>query len=258
MGTFGRPAEPASMRHLLLVLLAVFGLAASVTFVWLGMRAVMDIGGACADGGPFVPVQPCPDGVPALLTLGVFGLFGFGGLGMYAGMKVGGPWAALPLLGWPALFLSLGWNFLEYGTTGDVLEWGWVVPGVMFVLMGGAPLVIAWMGRSSATPVSARFGLPYARDTHEPGPSLGWDPSHRRSTPSGSAAAAAEDPIAGGARTPAETLPSTRSSRPPPSPAGDLVDRLERLADLRRRGDLSTIEFERFKAALLDEAERGA
>jgi hypothetical protein len=227
----------------------------SITLIFLGMRAVMAIGGACADGGPFVPVQPCPDGVPALLTLGIFGLFGFGGLGMYAGVKVGGPWAALPLLGWPALFLSLGWNFLEYGTTGDVLEWGWVVPGVLFVVMGGAPLVIAWMGRSSATPVSARFGLPYARDTHEPGPSLGWDPSHRRSTPPTSAAAArAGDPVDATSPKP----DSTPSAMAPQGSAGDLVDRLERLADLRRRGDLSTTEFERFKAALLDEAERGA
>jgi hypothetical protein len=255
MGTFGRPAERASLRHVLLVLVSVFGLAASVTFVWLGMRAVMDIGGACADGGPFVPVQPCPDGVPALLTFGVFGLFGFGGLGLYAGMKVGGPWAALPLLGWPALFLSLGWNFLEYGTAGDTLEWGWVVPGVLLVLMGGVPLAVAWMGRSSATPVAARFGLPHARDMHEPGPSLGWDRSHRRATPArATAAAAAEDPVVATSPVP----DSTPSATAPPGSAGDIVDRLERLADLRRRGDLSTIEFERFKAAMLDEAERGA
>jgi len=34
-----------------LLLVATFGLAASVTFLFLGMRAVMDIGGVCADGG---------------------------------------------------------------------------------------------------------------------------------------------------------------------------------------------------------------
>ena len=74
MGIFGHEPERASLRNLGLVCLAAFGLAACVTFVWLGMRAVMDIGGACADGGPFVPVQPCPDGAPAAMVLGIFGL----------------------------------------------------------------------------------------------------------------------------------------------------------------------------------------
>jgi hypothetical protein len=245
MGTFGHAPERAAQRDLLLVLLAAFGLAASITFVWLGMRAVMDIGGACADGGPFVPVQPCPAGAPAALTLGMLGLFGFGGLGIYAGVKVGGPWAALPLLGWPALFLSLGWNFLEYGFTagGDEgLVWGWIVPGVLFVLMGGIPLWVAWLGRSSVTPVAARFGLPHDRARSAgPAPSLGWDESHRAATGRPDRPTPAPDP---GPRVTVEDA------------ASDPVERLERLADLRRRGEITTDEYERFKAALLRDAER--
>ncbi len=241
MGTFGRPPEQASLRNLLLVCLAAFGLAACVTFVWLGMRAVMDIGGACAEGGPFVPVQPCPDGVPFLLTIGMFGLFGFGALGIYAGAQVGGSWAALPLLGWPALFLTLGWNFLEYGFTAggeEGLIWGWIIPGAIFVLMGGIPLWIAWKARGSDTPVAAQFGMPSVdRAPREPSPSLGWDPSHR----AGSTRAA---------------RPSPRAVDEDPAAGPDPVERLERLADLRRRGDITTDEFERFKQALLLDAER--
>ena len=49
-----------------------------------------------------------------------------------------------PLLAWPALFLSLGWNFLEFGFDppgeDDGLVWGWIVCGVVFWLMGGLPL----------------------------------------------------------------------------------------------------------------------
>jgi hypothetical protein len=244
MGTFGHPPERAAPRDLLLVLGAAFGLAASITFVWLGMRAVMDIGGACADGGPFVPVQPCPVGAPAALTLGMLGLFAFGGLGIYAGVKVGGPWSALPLLAWPALFLSLGWNFLEFGLTAgaeDGLVWGWIIPGVLFVLMGGVPLWVVWLGRRSTTPIAARFGLPHERaGTSHPGPSFGWDASHR-------AAARSTD------------RPSPPPASAPRDAAGDVgsdpVARLERLADLRRRGDLTTDEYERFKAALLHDAE---
>ncbi len=238
MGTFGRAPEQASLRNVVLVCVAAFGLAASLTFVWLGMRAVMDIGGACADGGPFVPVQPCPDGVPFLLMLGMFGLFGFGGLGIYAGVAVGGNWAALPLLAWPALFLSLGWNFLEYGfSVGDEegLVWGWIVPGVIFVLMGGIPLWIAWAARGSGTPVAKRFGMPYVETAGARGPEpREAGPRDLGSSPRHSALAPGHDL--------------------PPDP----VERLERLADLRRRGDLTTEEFERFKRALLLDAERGS
>lgn len=240
MGTFGRAPERASLRNIALVCLAAFGLAACLTFVWLGMRAVMDIGGACADGGPFVPVQPCPDGVPFLLTIGMFGLFGFGALGIYAGAQVGGDWGALPLLGWPALFLSLGWNFLEYGFTAGGDEgwvWGWVIPGVLFVLMGGVPLWIALATRKSETPVAARFGMPSATRS---------EPELRRAEPRGTRRA--QPPRAA----------STVDVKPGGADDGDAdpIDRLERLAALRRRGDLTNEEFERFKHALLLDAER--
>jgi len=97
MTTLVRQPQVARLRDVLLVLVGVFGLSASITLIWLGMRAVMDIGGACADGGPFVPVQPCPAGAPAALTLGMLGIFGFGALGIYAGAQsnlIGGSVAA--------------------------------------------------------------------------------------------------------------------------------------------------------------------
>ena len=128
------------------------GLAACITLLFLGMRAVMDIGGACASGGPFVSVRPCPDGIAALMTVGTLGLFVFGGLGIWAGARVGGGWAALPFLAWPGLFLSLGWNFLEYGIRppGDEPgpSIGWLFCGVVFVLMGAVPLWIAISARN--------------------------------------------------------------------------------------------------------------
>ena len=233
MTTLFRQPQEARTRDVLLVLVGVFGLSASITLIWLGMRAVLDIGGACADGGPFVPVQPCPAGAPAALTLGMLGIFGFGAHGIYAGAAIGGGWAALPLLGWPALFGSLGWNFLEYGFTFEEggIVWGWVIPCVAFIAMAIVPLWVVWSARSSDVPVNARFGLPAARDApRDPPPSLGWDSSHRSSEP-----AEREEP-------PAET-------------ASEAIDRLERLAELRRRGDLTTDEYERFKQALLRDAE---
>ena len=233
MTTLFRQTQEARLRDVLLVLVGVFGLSASITLIWLGMRAVMDIGGACADGGPFVPVQPCPAGAPAALTLGMLGIFGFGALGIYAGAQIGGGWAALPLLGWPALFGSLGWNFLEYGFTFEegAIVWGWVIPGVIFIAMAVVPLLVVLSARSNAVSLNARFGLPAARETAtDPAPSFGWDPSHGHTEQPRAVDAAAET-------------------------TSEAIDRLERLAELRRRGDLTTDEYERFKAALLRDAE---
>ena len=236
MASFLRQPQQARTRDVLLVLVATFGLAACITLIWLGMRAVMDIGGACAEGGPFVPVQPCPEGAPAALTLGMLGIFGFGALGIWAGAQIGGGWAGLPLLAWPALFGSLGWNFLEYGLTFEegAVVWGWVIPGVIFILMAVVPLWVVWTARSNAVSLNARFGLPAARETAtDPAPSLGWDPSHRRSEPAVREAPAAEAP-------------------------SEAIDRLERLAELRRRGDITNDEYERFKQALLRDVEGDA
>ena len=49
-------------------------------------------------------------------------------------------------LAWPGLFLSLGWNFLEFSFAppGGGFAWGWLVCGVVFVLMGGLPLLLAF------------------------------------------------------------------------------------------------------------------
>src|SRR3954468_11412113 len=103
---------PPQLRFVLLLAGGVAGLAMSITLVFLGMRAVMDIGGACADGGPYVSAQSCPDGATPALLLGIFGGFGFGALGAVSGSRVGG-YGWVPLLGWTALFASLGWNFLD-------------------------------------------------------------------------------------------------------------------------------------------------
>jgi hypothetical protein len=251
--TFGAPESSGPpARAVVWLLISSFGLAASITLVWLGMRAVMDIGGACADGGPYVSAQSCPEGVPLLMMLGIFALFGFGALGFWAGAHVGGPWIGLPLLAWPGLFLSLGWNFLEYGVSppedfGTGPELGWLIPGVMFILMGGVPLLVAWRARamiSSAgdATIASRLGIPSvgARSArHAPSPSIAWDPSHRTAD-SGPVAASATSPATGDGET------------------GDLVDRLERLARLRRAGDLTNAEYEAAKATLLGPSGEGS
>ena len=135
----------ATFADRLIYLLGAAGLAASIVVIFLAMRAVLDIGGFCAEGGPYEIETHCPDGVPLLMMLAIPGLFLFGGLMIWRGSPIGGPYQAAVFFAWPALFLSLGWNFLEYGVNppgGDGLAWGWLICGVIFVAMGGVPLWI--------------------------------------------------------------------------------------------------------------------
>src|SRR3954468_23401584 len=140
---------PPQLRFVLLLAGGVAGLAMCITLVYLGMRAVMDVGGACADGGPYVSAQPCPDGVPAAMILAIFGLFLFGGMAMLGASGTGG-YGWVPLIAWTGLFAALGWNFLDYGLLsppdGQGIEWGYVIPGVLFQLMAWIPVVVLVAG----------------------------------------------------------------------------------------------------------------
>lgn len=207
-------------------LIGMGGLAFSLTLLWLGMRAVLDIGGACASGGPYVPAVECPDAVIASTPLSILGLFVFGGLAAWGATDLGGGWLGLIILAWPALFISLGWNFLEYGffppEGADGWVWGWIFCGIVFVLMGAVPLVVALWGVSEAD-----GGRAYA----------GRRVVVRRSAPNVlSPPAPTEDARFG-------------------SPTDPIADRLDRLATLHDLGKLTDDEFEAAKRATLAEAE---
>lgn len=139
----GAPPERSTLaRKAVLTFVGAAGVAIGLTLLFYGMRSVMEIGGSCASGNvPFEISRPCPDGVAGAMVGGIFG--GLIALGIYAFNALG---PNLTLLAWPSLFLSLGWNFLEYGVNppGDGgLAFGWLIPGVLFVAMGGVPLVFA-------------------------------------------------------------------------------------------------------------------
>lgn len=141
------PGADPKVRDALLLAAGFGGLAMCLTLVFLGMRSVMDIGGACASGGADVPAQSCPEGSAPALFLGILGGLGFGALGLVAGGRVGGVWpGVLLLVGWSGLFASLGWNFLEYGLLnppeGQRLVWGWIIPGIVFEVMAIVPILL--------------------------------------------------------------------------------------------------------------------
>lgn len=217
----------------------VAGLAMCLTLVFLAMRAVMDVGGFCAEGGPYVIETHCPEGVPLVLIGGIFGLFLFGGVMAWKGSVIGGLHAGLVALAWPALFLSLGWNFLEYALNpppGEGVVIGWLIPGVIFVIMGGVPLL-------GLLPLSHSGRVGQARTRL----STGMAP-RRRPSPSLDAERAAMATVMSG-------LLGQKEAGAGEETSGDLVTKLERLAALRQSGDLTSFEFEQAKRALLGGAD---
>jgi Short C-terminal domain len=213
---------------------------ACLTLVFLGMRSVMEIGGACAEGGPYVAVQPCPDGAALALIGGVFGLFGAAGLMIWFGSRLGSGYVFLVFLGWPALFISLGFNFLQFGLDppGDqsAVEWGFIVPGVLFWIMGIGPLVfgiLGWRAARSGRATSASVTVNRLRESVTLPDRVEFAPNSF-----------------GAARPAARPTPA-----PEPRAADDvdevLVDELERLSRLHVAGSLSDDEFAAAKARIL-------
>jgi hypothetical protein len=135
--------DAVTARRIVLMFLGLVILSTGMTLVFVSMRAIMDIGGMCATGGAYVVATPCPDGVAALMPLGIIG--GLAGLWLYGVNSAKLPGPRLIFLAWSALFLSLGWNFWEFGLNppdgSDGVVWGWIICGVTFVAMGGLPLL---------------------------------------------------------------------------------------------------------------------
>jgi hypothetical protein len=173
----------------------------------------MEIGVTCGsvDVGDGVSIRPCPGSVAGLLPGAIWGGLIFTGLYVLVAAKYKVP--SLVSLAWPALFLSLGYNFFDYGIHGQS---GFVVCGVVFVLMGAVPLV--W-----ALPHLWRV---YVRGEDDPKP---W---HVATT--GAAVGTAADAL-------------KLFGRLGQSPSEDMTDSLERLDELHKKGALDDLEYAKAK-----------
>ena len=145
----------------------------------------MDLGGFCASGGPYVIAVECPDAVIATTPLSIFGGFLAAGLMAWGGAApAAAAWMSLVFLAWPALFLSLGWNFLEYGFFPPERRLGLELArsaASLFVLMGAVPLVLA----IGALRAEGGGGRSYASGRVVVRPSRGRRPPDSRGPPSG-------------------------------------------------------------------------
>jgi hypothetical protein len=204
--------------------LAAAGVAASITAVYLGMRDLMvESGGACASGGPYVIANECSSGQVALLSGGLVAMLVFAGV--HAAVE---HWADGPRIGWPAivavLFLALGWNFIDLGLDPpreDGSSAGWLVSGVVFWLMAAGFLAPA-----------AMRAVEWVRRGGEPEEPIFKEATVRAVVPSGSTTAptGVAPAGAGGSSTTALTggVPTGAPPSVPPTgvPAADVPKRL--------------------------------
>jgi len=131
------------LKNFLLAAMGLGGFVMGMTLLFMSMRGVMDLGGFVASGGPYQIAHPAPDWIwvfPVSIIGGLIFLFVYSPFAR----RIGGiKWLALA---WPALFISLGYNFLAYAFNppGDQqgVVIGWLIPGIIFEIMGGLPLLV--------------------------------------------------------------------------------------------------------------------
>jgi hypothetical protein len=246
-------------------------LAGATTAAYLAMRDVMAIGGSCASGGPYEVATPCPKGTGLLMVGGILGWFVGAGLTAVGGWQLRGAYGSLALLAWPALFLSLGWNFVDFGLDpagGGDTDGGLLSCGVLFFLMGGVPLVLGLKGLARALWPTAVGPGADGRGAWRLSAQARMATGRRR----GPADVVPADvvpvdvvpvdvvpvDVAPGDVVPADVVPGDVVPGDAPSgegaPTGGVVAELERLADLHGRGALDDEEFERAKGVVLGRA----
>ena len=213
------------------------GVAFSLTLLYKSMRAVQSVGGLCASGGPYQIAQTCPKGVAGLFPPVIIGGLIFLGLFFCAGER--GRLAAV--LAWPALFLSLGCNVLGYGlhlTSGHGVNGAGLTCAVIFILMGGVPLIVLLPKLFEA--LTGSDGP--AKQAASRSPSFGA--TSVRFIPADPPSA----PHAGfGGPVVRFASDTSTPSLAPPTPTSDVTSALECLASLQRRGELTDAEYDAAK-----------
>jgi len=203
---------------------------------WLNLVAssVVSVGGSCSSGGPYVSATACPGGA-WMAPVGI--LVALAGIGLYLLWRpAGGP--QLALFAWPALFGSLGIQFLR-AAAAETSAYGWWLCGFVFLLIAAAPLAVVVVGDRAALRRAVLGDGLAERDR------IGEidRPRIARSGPDGSVTRfSALGPVSG-------------NGEGASSGAGDdLAESLSRLSRLHRDGDLSDAEFAEAKQKVLDGA----
>jgi hypothetical protein len=126
--------EPPSARRMFWLFMLPLGFAFFLTCLFFAMRGVMDLGGFVASGGPYEIAHEAPGWVwifpVSIIACVLIAFASFGGI--FSGKRTKASLVAMFF--WPAIFLSLGWNFFEYGFfNAEGLQWAWIVCAVLFI-----------------------------------------------------------------------------------------------------------------------------
>ncbi|HMM83407.1 MAG TPA: hypothetical protein PJ998_09535 [Terrimesophilobacter sp.] len=133
---------PLTVRYLGMAV-SWIGFTLSFTLLFLSMRAVLDIGGFCAEGGPYVIQTTCPGETGWLANLSIYLGLASVGVGFYFACGLG---ASVMLAAWPILFIGLSLNFFQTGFAAGGMGTTAMFLGAMFLVMGAVPLVF-WLRR---------------------------------------------------------------------------------------------------------------
>ena len=109
------------------------------TLLAVGASIVMGLGGFCASGGAYVIQTQCPDAVTLTTPGSIFGGLIAVAIGVLLSNGFGTPLVAWA---WPILFIGLGLAFLGAGIVSGLDGIVFDLLAVMFILMGGVPLVL--------------------------------------------------------------------------------------------------------------------
>ena len=153
-------AGGVSGRAALLTLLALFAMSVLCGLIIMAALAVINVGGYCAEGGPYVIQQHCPKGSAVILSAGIPLLFIVGSL--YA-MAKPASWPSTFGWLWPVLFVGMAVAFfIGAANAPGGIGWAALVTGIVMLVLGVAPIFI-FRGRSSDSstrPAASRLGFP--------------------------------------------------------------------------------------------------
>ncbi len=152
MGLMQKVNGPRSTGQLVLAWIGIAGATAGAVACLVAfsraMRSVMiESGGFCASGGPYVIANECDESAMAILMVALPVGLVLMGLRALLTIWVRGPgFGVFPALG--IMFAVLGYNFIELGfdPPGEASRsWGWIVSGATFWAMAlGFMLPLIW------------------------------------------------------------------------------------------------------------------
>jgi hypothetical protein len=141
----------------------------SFTILYLSMRAVIGVGGFCAEGGPYVIATHCPGNTAWLTPLSIY--LGLASAALYL-LVARGLGASLLLWAWPILFIGLSLNFFESGLDPESMGGTGLFLGAMFFIMGAVP-AFAWL-RQRGNVSAAIAGTSHVDGTPAGSVSFAW------------------------------------------------------------------------------------